>query len=84
MFGDNLPVVNSATMPSGKMLKHQNILNFHRVREAQAAGFIDFVHIDGKHNPADVCTKHTLSCEWGELMKLLIVWCTRNCTLGSH
>eukprot|EP00957_Ditylum_brightwellii_P081352 6188417-Ditylum_brightwellii.AAC.1 len=35
MFGDNLSVTNSATMPSGKLLKCQNILNFHRVREAQ-------------------------------------------------
>eukprot|EP00957_Ditylum_brightwellii_P121315 9251714-Ditylum_brightwellii.AAC.1 len=30
MFGDNLSVVSSATMPSGKLLKHQNTLNFHR------------------------------------------------------
>eukprot|EP00957_Ditylum_brightwellii_P097148 7398538-Ditylum_brightwellii.AAC.1 len=34
LFGDNLSVVNSATMPSGKLLKRQNILNFHSVREA--------------------------------------------------
>eukprot|EP00957_Ditylum_brightwellii_P063406 4812690-Ditylum_brightwellii.AAC.1 len=52
---------DSATMPSGNLLKHQNILNFHRIRETQAAGFINFVHIDGKHNPADSCAKHTLS-----------------------
>eukprot|EP00957_Ditylum_brightwellii_P180467 13747199-Ditylum_brightwellii.AAC.2 len=61
MFMDKLSVVNSATMPSGKLLIHQNILNFHRIREAQAAGFINFVHIDGKQNPADVYTKHTSS-----------------------
>eukprot|EP00957_Ditylum_brightwellii_P095149 7247273-Ditylum_brightwellii.AAC.2 len=63
MFGDNLSVVNSAAMPSRKSLKHQSIFNFRSVREAQAAGFINFVHIDGKHYPADVCTKHTSSCE---------------------
>eukprot|EP00957_Ditylum_brightwellii_P022576 1702857-Ditylum_brightwellii.AAC.1 len=33
------------------------------VREAKAAGFINFAHMNGKHNPADVCTKHTLTCE---------------------
>eukprot|EP00957_Ditylum_brightwellii_P162279 12356283-Ditylum_brightwellii.AAC.1 len=71
-------------MPSGKLLKHQNILNVHRVREAQAAGLINFVHIDRKHNPADVCTKHTSSREWNEWMKHLIFWCARNDTLGSH
>eukprot|EP00957_Ditylum_brightwellii_P001429 111734-Ditylum_brightwellii.AAC.2 len=84
MFGDNLSVVKSATMPSGKLLKHQNILNFHRVREAQFVGFINFVHIDGKHNPADVYTKHTLSREWYELMKPLIFWHARNDTLERH
>eukprot|EP00957_Ditylum_brightwellii_P117328 8948610-Ditylum_brightwellii.AAC.2 len=84
MFGDNLYVVNSATMPSGKLLKHQNNLNFHRVREAQAAGIINFVHIDGKHYPADICTKHTFSFEWYELMKPLIFWHAMNDTLGSH
>ena len=84
LFGDNLSVVNSSTMPSGKLLKRQNILNYHRVREAQAAGFINFVHIDGKNNPADICTKHTSSREWYELMKPLIFWRARNDTLGSH
>ena len=63
LFGDNLSVVNSATMPSEKLLKRQNILNFHRVREAQAAGFISFVQFEEKHNPADICTKHTSSRE---------------------
>eukprot|EP00957_Ditylum_brightwellii_P142061 10823221-Ditylum_brightwellii.AAC.1 len=30
MFGYNLSIVDSVTMPCGKLLKHQNILNFHR------------------------------------------------------
>eukprot|EP00957_Ditylum_brightwellii_P095499 7274460-Ditylum_brightwellii.AAC.1 len=84
MFWDNLSLVNSATMPSAKLLKQQNILNFQRVREAQAVEFINFVHIDGKHNPADVCTKHTSSHEWYDLMKPLIFWHARNDILGSH
>eukprot|EP00957_Ditylum_brightwellii_P063821 4843222-Ditylum_brightwellii.AAC.1 len=54
IFGDNLSVVSSATMPSGILLKCQNILNFHQAREAHAAGFVKFVHIGGKHNPDDV------------------------------
>ena len=72
MFGDNLSVVNSSTIPSGKLQKRQNILNYHRVREAQAAGIINFVHMDGKDNPADICSKHTSSREWYEVMKPLI------------
>jgi hypothetical protein len=77
MFGDNLSVVNSATMPSGKLQKHQNILNYHCVCEAQAAGFVNFVHIDGKQNPADILTKPTSSREWYEVMKPLIFWQVR-------
>ena len=46
MFGDNLAVVNSVTISSGKIQKRQNILNYHRVIEAQAAGIINFVHMD--------------------------------------
>lgn len=74
MFGDNLSVVNSATNPSGKLQKCHNILNYHRVPEAQAAGIVNFVPIDGKHNPANILTKNTSSREWYELMKPLIFW----------
>jgi len=84
MFGDNLSVVNSSTMPSGKLTKRHNILSYHRVREAQAAGFVNFVHIDGKQNPADILTKPTSSREWYEVMKPLIFWRARDGELGSH
>ena len=77
MFGDNLSVVNSATIPSGKLKKRHNVLSYHRVREAQAAKIVNFIHIDGKYNPADVLTKHMSSREWYELMKPLIFWRTR-------
>ena len=84
MFGDNLEVINSATIPSGKLQKRQNILNYHRVREAQAAGFVNFVHMDGKDNPADICSKHTSSKEWYEVMKPLIFWRAWDDKMGSH
>ena len=57
VFGDNLSVVNSSILPSGKLQKRAHILNYHRVREAQAAGVVRFVHVDGKENPADILTK---------------------------
>ena len=77
LFGDNLSVVNSSTIPSGQLKKRHNILSYHRVREAQAAKIVNFVHIDGKYNPADVLTKHMSSREWYELMKPLIFWRSR-------
>jgi hypothetical protein len=38
--------------------KRHNALSYHRVRKAIAAMIIDFLHIDGKTNPADVLSKH--------------------------
>ena len=59
MFGDNLSVVNSSVLPSGKLQKRVHILNHHRVREAQAAGVVRFIHVDGKENPADIVAKQS-------------------------
>ena len=81
MFGDNLSVVNSSALPSGKLQKRAHILNYHRAREAQAAGIVRFVHIDGKENPADILTKPRSSRDWYRLMKPLIFW--RHTDLGS-
>jgi hypothetical protein len=84
MFGDNLSVVNSSTIPSGKLQKRQNILNYHRVREAQACDMICFVFIDGKDNPADICTKHTSVTHWYHVMRPLIFWRAKDDCIGSH
>ena len=74
VFGDNQSVINSVSIPQSTLKKRHNLLSYHRVREAQAAGFVCFIHIDGKNNPADICTKHRSSREWYELMKPLIYW----------
>ena len=84
LFGDNLFVVNSATIPSGKLQKRQNVLNYHRVREAQAAKIINFVHINGKDNPANICTKHTSAAHWYRVMRPLIYWKADEGQQGSH
>ena len=60
MFGDNKTVVDSSTIPEAKIQKRHVILSFHRVREAIASGIINFVHVDGDNNPADILSKH-----WG-------------------
>ena len=71
MFGDNLSVVNSSVLPSGKLQKRAHILNYHRVREAQAAGIVQFVHIDGKENPADILTKPRVGFPLSALVSLV-------------
>ncbi|GKY94554.1 hypothetical protein MPSEU_000421100 [Mayamaea pseudoterrestris] len=57
MFGDNKSVTQSSNLPHSSLTKRHNALAFHRVREAIAAGIINFNHIMGTTNPADVLTK---------------------------
>ena len=57
MFGDNESVVNTASMPQGKLHKRHNALSFHKTRDAIAAGFVRFHHVTGNKNPADVVSK---------------------------
>ena len=74
LFGDNLSVVNSSTLPGGKLMKRNHILNYHRVREAQASGISNFIHMDGKDNPSDVLSKFRSSKDWYPLLKPFLFW----------
>ena len=68
MFGDNKSVVDTATIPAHKLAKRHSFLAFHRVREALEAGYLYFYHLDGKHNPADILSKHWAHhAIWGQL-----------------
>jgi hypothetical protein len=58
MYGDNQAVVNNSMIPHSCLSKRHNALSYHRVREAIAAGVINFFWIDGKNNPADIVSKH--------------------------
>jgi hypothetical protein len=68
MFGDNQSVVTNSTIPHSSLNKRHNALAYHRVREMIAADILGYYWIDGKHNPADVVSKH-----WGyqQVWKLL-------------
>ena len=54
LFGDNQSVVNSSTIPFSKLHKRHTALSFHRVREAIASKMVNFYHIPGVINPADI------------------------------
>ena len=74
MFGDNQSVVTSSTFPYSDLKKRCQILCYHRVREAIAAGILAFYFLRGEDNPADLLSKH-----WGyqaawPLMKPLLFW----------
>ena len=74
MFGDNQSVVTSSTIPSSILNKRSSALNYHRVREAVAAGVLNFVHIKGKANPADVLSKHYAHTDVWQLLEPIMFW----------
>ena len=57
MFGDNKSVVDSASIPTSTLSKKSTLAKYHRVREAIAAGYLQFNWKDGKSNPADILSK---------------------------
>ena len=57
LFGDNKSVVMSSTLPHATLGKHWNVLSYHRVHEAIAAGIICFEHIPSNQNTSDFLTK---------------------------
>ena len=74
MFGDNESVVISATIPESNLKKRHVALAYHRVREAVAAGIVQFYHIRSEDNPADVLTKFLPAAKWWPLLKPLLHW----------
>ena len=69
MVGDNIAVVINTTSPSSTLKKKHQACNYHRVREAIAAGFICFGYITTHVNLADVCTKPLGSEAFHSLLK---------------
>ena len=60
LFGDNGSVVTSSSVPHSPLKKRHHALAYHYTREAIASNVLDFQHIPGDINPADVLSKH-----WG-------------------
>ena len=58
MFGDKQSVITSSTLPHSRLSKRHNALSYHQVREAIVAKILNFVHIMGENNPADILSKH--------------------------
>ena len=57
LMGDNMSVILNTTLPSSVLKKKHNACAYHRIREAIAAGIIDFRHIKSEVNIADILTK---------------------------
>ena len=74
MFGDNKSVVDSASIPTSTLSKKSTLASYHRVREAIAAGYLQFNWKDGKSNPADILSKHWEFANIWPLLKPLRFW----------
>ena len=72
MLGDNRSVVLNTTVPSSMLKKKHCAINYHRVREAIAAGIIRYAHIPSQKNVADVLTKPLAGVTMYELIKPLL------------
>ena len=72
MFGDNMSVVDSSSMPHSKLHKRHHALSFHKTREAIAGKICKYFHVRSEQNPADILSKHwDLQSVWGCLQPLL-------------
>ena len=57
LCGDNLGVIQNASMPEATLQKQHTTISFHWVRECVAAKIVKPHKIDGKDNFADIFTK---------------------------
>ena len=74
MFGDNTSVVTSSTVPHSPLKKRHHALAYHLVREAVAAGVIQFHHMPGSQNPADILTKHWSYASIWPTLQAILFW----------
>ena len=61
-------------LPQSALHKRHNALSYHRVREAVAAGILEFHWIDGKINPADILSKHWSHATAWPMLQPLLYW----------
>jgi len=74
LFGDNLSVITSDSIPQSPLTKRHNALAYHQGWEAVAAKIILLMHIDGKENPADIMTKFLPHSVFWPFVRPLLFW----------
>jgi hypothetical protein len=74
LYGDNLGVIQSATIPEGELKKKHVAVAYHYVRESIAAGFINAIWVKSYVNFADVCTKALGAVVFNEIVRNIIAW----------
>ena len=74
MFGDNHSVVTSASTPQSPLKKRHHALAYHFTREAIASNVLDFHHIPGQINPADILSKHWGYSQIWPILQPILFW----------
>ncbi len=72
LFGDNESVIVSSTIPTSTLKKRHNSISYHLCCETIALSIVNFIHLSGEENPADVLTKHLESWKHIPLMKPIL------------
>ena len=57
MYGDNMSVIQSTSVPSSVLKKKHNAIAWHRLREAVASGVVEIIHVRSEDNLSDCLTK---------------------------
>ena len=57
LFGDNMGMIQSASIPESDLKKKHVTMSFHLCREATAAGINLLFKVDAKDNCVDMCAK---------------------------
>ena len=72
IFCDNKSVCNTAREPDARLNKKHNAINFHRIREAVAAGWCRVAYEPGETNLADFFTKILPTSRRREILRQLL------------
>ena len=74
MFGDKKYVVDSARILTSTLSKKHTLASYHRVREAIAAGYLQFTWKDAKSIPSDILSKLSEFASIWPVLKPLLFW----------
>ena len=67
-------MVDSSSVPDGKLHKRHHALSFHCVREAVASKIMELHHMPGSSNPADILSKHWGYQQIWPILRPLMFW----------
>jgi hypothetical protein len=74
LFGDNGSVVTNSSIPESPLRKRHQALAYHFTREAIAAKVVDFRHLPGTLNPADILSKHWGYAQIWPMLRTILFW----------